>query len=79
VSPYETTLEVIHNVFASKKKRNQDLPPYFASQNDIVWAGGYHRPRLAFGPFNYMLEDHCSNHQFNLIKCYFGKPEKVAF
>jgi hypothetical protein len=64
VSPYETTLEVIHNVFAEKQKRGLTLPPYFAAQNDIVWAGGYHRPRLAFGPFNYMLEEHCRRHQF---------------
>lgn len=79
VSPYETTLEVIHNVFSEKAKRGIALPPYFAAQNDIVWAGGYHRPRLAFGPFNYMLEEHCKRHNFNLKTCYFGKPEKIAF
>jgi ribonucleotide monophosphatase NagD (HAD superfamily) len=79
ISPYETTLEVIHNVFAEKQKRGLPLPPYFAAQNDIVWQAGYHRPRLAFGPFNYMLEEHCQRHQFPLTKRYFGKPEREAF
>ena len=74
VSPYETTLEVIHNAFLEKKTRSLPLPTYYAAQNDIVWAGGYHRPRLAFGPFNYMLAEHCQTHQFPLKKFYFGKP-----
>jgi ribonucleotide monophosphatase NagD (HAD superfamily) len=26
-----------------------------------------------------MLEEHCRRHQFQLNKCYFGKPEKTAF
>jgi ribonucleotide monophosphatase NagD (HAD superfamily) len=26
-----------------------------------------------------MLEEHCQRHSFNLNKCYFGKPEKIAF
>jgi hypothetical protein len=55
VNPYEKALGVIHNIFAEKKKRNLHLPPYFAGHNDIAFAGGYHRPRMAFGPFNYML------------------------
>lgn len=59
VSPYETALEVIHNVLAEKKSKGVPLPPFFAAQNDIIWAGGYKRPRMAFGPFNYILKDHC--------------------
>jgi hypothetical protein len=44
-----------------EKKKNKKYPtiPYYAAQNDTVWAGGYHRPRLAFGPFNSMLAEHC--------------------
>lgn len=59
VSPYETLLEVIHHVFAQKKIKNVPLPPYFAAQNDTVWASGYPRPRFAFGPFNQLLKTHC--------------------
>jgi len=59
VSPYETALEVISNVFREKKNKKYPTIPYYAAQNDTVWAGGYHRPRLAFGPFNSMLAEHC--------------------
>ncbi len=79
VNPYEKALEVIHNVFHEKKRRGFTLPPYFAGHNDIAFAGGYHRPRMAFGPFNYMLEHHCSRHGFELNKYYFGKPVKAVF
>lgn len=79
VNPYEKALEVIHNVFAEKKRKGSKLPPYFAGHNDIAFAGGYHRPRMAFGPFNYMLEDHCERHGFNLDKHYYGKPAREVF
>ena len=79
VNPYEKTLEVIHNIFQERKIRGNPLPPYFAGHNDIAFAGGYHRPRMAFGPFNYMLENHCSKHNFDLNKHYFGKPAKAVF
>ena len=29
---------------------------FYAAQNDIIWAGAYHKPRIAFGPFNYILQ-----------------------
>lgn len=70
---------MIHNVFLQKKARDLPLPPYFAGHNDIAFAGGYHRPRMAFGPFNYMLENHCQRHGFELNKYYFGKPVKAVF
>ena len=79
VNPYEKALEVIHNIFHQKKSKDLPLPPYFAGHNDIAFAGGYHRPRMAFGPFNYMLENHCERHGFNLNKNYFGKPVKAVF
>ena len=79
VSPYETALEVIHNVLAEKKRMGQALPPYFAAQNDIIWAGGYKRPRMAFGPFNYILKNHCERYGLDLEHIYFGKPEYKAF
>ncbi len=62
-----------------KKSKNQSIPPYFAAQNDIIWAGGYIRPRMAFGPFNYMLKNHCERYAFDLKQIHFGKPELVAF
>jgi ribonucleotide monophosphatase NagD (HAD superfamily) len=34
---------------------------------------------MAFGPFNYMLEEHCKRHTFDLRTHYFGKPELAAF
>jgi hypothetical protein len=34
---------------------------------------------MAFGPFNYMLKEHCKVHGFDLKKTYFGKPELKAF
>jgi hypothetical protein len=46
---------VIHNILKHKKKDNKKLP-YYAAQNDIIWAGGYSKPRIAFGPFNYVLD-----------------------
>lgn len=61
-------------MFQARKEKNLPLPPYFAGHNDIAFAGGYHRPRMAFGPFNYLLEAHCKRHNFNLTKHYFGKP-----
>ena len=64
---------------AHKKSKNQSLPPYFAAQNDIIWAGGYKRPRMAFGPFNIMLKGHCERYDFDLKQVHFGKPELVAF
>jgi hypothetical protein len=74
ISPYETTLEVIALVLRMKKLMQQKLPPYFASQNDIVWASLYKRPRMAFGPFNYILKDFCERHGFDLEQTHFGKP-----
>lgn len=80
VSPYETTLAVIHNVLQHNKNTNQKKIDYFAAQNDVVWAGGYTRPRLAFGPFNYILEDHCRRHNLDLIEhIHYGKPQLKAF
>lgn len=79
VSPYETTLMIIHNIMLQKKKSNTKLP-YFAAQNDVVWAGGYFKPRLAFGPFNYLLDEHCKRHKLDLIEhIYYGKPQLKAF
>ena len=53
---------------------------YYAAQNDITWASGYARPRMAFGPFNYILENHCKKHNFNLLEhIHYGKPQKKAF
>jgi hypothetical protein len=49
-----------------KKSQGKVLPPYFAAQNDIIWAGGYKRPRMAFGPFNYILKNHCEQSGFDL-------------
>ncbi len=69
----------MHNIFIEKKKKNHTLPNYYAGHNDIAFAGGYHRPRMAFGPFNYMLENHCQIHDFALNKHYFGKPVKAVF
>lgn len=62
-----------------KKSQGKPLPPYFAAQNDIIWAGGYKRPRMAFGPFNYILKNHCEQVGFDLEHIYFGKPEFKAF
>lgn len=77
VSPYEISLRVIHNVL--KVKSNAPLQ-YFASQNDILWASGYPKPRMAFGPFNYILENHCHKHNFHHLEhIYYGKPQKKAF
>lgn len=54
--------------------------PFYASQNDLIWAGGYHKPRIAFGPFNYVLKEHCKVHNFPLIDyTLYGKPYKKAF
>ena len=79
VSPYETALQVIHNLLQVNHTNNKKME-FYAAQNDIVWAGGYHKPRMAFGPFNYILKDHCRRHNFHLIEhIYFGKPEKKAF
>ena len=79
VNPYEKALEVIHNVYQERTKRGLPLPPYHAGHNDIAFAGNYHRPRMAFGPFNYMLDHHCSRHNFQYPKHYFGKPGKAVF
>ena len=46
---------VIHNILTYKQNQNKKLA-YYAAQNDVVWAGGYFKPRLAFGPFNYLLD-----------------------
>jgi hypothetical protein len=66
VSPYETTITLIHNVLLVKKNKKQTLS-YYAAQNDVVWAGGYFKPRIAFGPFNYVLDEHCKRHKLDLI------------
>jgi ribonucleotide monophosphatase NagD (HAD superfamily) len=34
---------------------------------------------MAFGPFNYILKNHCLRNGFDLEHIYFGKPEKKAF
>jgi hypothetical protein len=49
-----------------KKNKKQTLS-YYAAQNDVVWAGGYFKPRIAFGPFNYVLDEHCKRHKLDLI------------
>jgi ribonucleotide monophosphatase NagD (HAD superfamily) len=80
VSPYETSLQVMHNVLKHHHQESSEPLPFYAAQNDIVWAGGYKKPRMAFGPFNYILQEHCRRHNFHLLACnFFGKPEKKAF
>ena len=62
-----------------KNKDEGDIQ-YYAAQNDIVWASGYSRPRMAFGPFNLILENHCRKHNFKLLEhIYYGKPQLKAF
>lgn len=53
---------------------------YFASQNDITWASDYPKPRMAFGPFNYIFQNHCKKHKFIFLEhIHYGKPQKKAF
>jgi ribonucleotide monophosphatase NagD (HAD superfamily) len=73
-------LEVIHNILKCKQEKGCKAIPYYAAQNDTVWAGGYYKPRLAFGPFNFILEEHCRRHHLDLIEhIYYGKPQEKAF
>ena len=67
VTPYETSLQVIHNLLRIHHQNSDKPIEFYAAQNDIVWAGSYHKPRMAFGPFNYILQEHCKKHKFNLI------------
>lgn len=67
-------------MLAVRKSVNLPKIHYFAAQNDIIWAGGYSVPRMAFGPFNYILENHCQRHGFEIMEhIYYGKPEEKAF
>ena len=46
---------MIHNLLTLRKSANLPKIDYYAAQNDIIWAGGYKTPRMAFGPFNFIL------------------------
>jgi ribonucleotide monophosphatase NagD (HAD superfamily) len=71
---------VIHNILKSREERGCNPISYYAAQNDTVWAGGYWKPRLAFGPFNCILEEHCLRHRLQLKdRFYYGKPQEKVY
>ena len=56
------------------RSKNNNLPIYVVN-NDITYADSFRLPRIAFGPFTYVLKDMWKNkNNSELDVIYYGKP-----
>lgn len=80
VNPYEPSLCVFVNMFTQRVKENQQLPRYYATQNDILYSSTFPLLRMAMGPFTYILKGLLKDyHNISFAPILYGKPNKLAY